>query len=150
MSGTLYVTANLHFHDLLGILTNLLEWEKDASPNLSDMAFQIHKKFDDYYGDWAKTNPMVLIDVVFDPRYKLNFIGFSFRKLYPNDFAKSDGVCDHLYSVLKRFYVSYASYMNVEKGGQDGSCSPIHVDHSKMFLNNDTLKKLHSQRHEGE
>jgi len=80
MSGTLYVTANLHFHDLLGILTNLLEWEKDASPNLSDMAFQIHKKFDDYYGDWAKTNPMVLIDVVFDPRYKLNFIIFSFRK----------------------------------------------------------------------
>ena len=25
MSGTLYVTGNLHFHDLLSILTNLLE-----------------------------------------------------------------------------------------------------------------------------
>ena len=28
MSSNLYVTANSHFHDLLGILTNLLEWRK--------------------------------------------------------------------------------------------------------------------------
>jgi len=29
MSGTLYVIANFHFYELLRILTNLLEWEKD-------------------------------------------------------------------------------------------------------------------------
>ena len=39
MSSTLYVTTNLHFHGLLGILTNLLEWEKDPSPSLWDMTF---------------------------------------------------------------------------------------------------------------
>ena len=109
----------------------------------------MHKNFDEYYGDWAKTNLMVLIGVVFYPRYKLKFVRFSFRKLYPSDFAKADRVYDHLYNVLKRLYVSYASYMNVGKGGQDGSSSPIHIDHSKMSLSNDTLKELYSQWHEG-
>lgn len=51
MFDTLYVTANLYFHDLLGILATLLEWEKDPSPSLQDMAFRVHKNFDDYYGD---------------------------------------------------------------------------------------------------
>ena len=90
----------IYFIDLLGILTNLLEWEKDPSPSLRDMAFQMHKKFDDYYGDWAKTNLMVLLVVVFDPHYKLKFIRFSFRKLYPNDFRKADEVYDHLIMCL--------------------------------------------------
>ena len=113
------------------------------------MAFQMHKKFDDYYGDWAKTNIMVLLAVVFDPRYKLKFIRFSFRKLYPNDFAKADAVYDHLYNVLKRLYDAYSSCVNVEKDDHGGSSSPINVDHSKMSLNNDTLKELYSQWHDG-
>ena len=149
MSGTLYVTANLHFHDLLSILTTLLEWEKDPSPSLRDMAFQMHKKFDDYYGDWAKTNLMVLVAVVFDPRYKLKFVRFSFRKLYPNDFGMADRVYDNLHNVLKRLYGSYASCVNDENDDHGGASSPINVDHSKMSLNNDTLKELYSQWNEG-
>ena len=39
--------------------------------------------------------------------------------------------------------------MNIDKDDHNGSSSPIHVDHSKMSLNNDTLKGLHSQWHEG-
>jgi len=74
MSGTLYVTANLHFYDLLSILTNLLQCNKDPSPSLQDMAFQMHRKFDDYYGHWAKNNLMVLIAVVYDSHYKLKFV----------------------------------------------------------------------------
>ncbi|KAJ8426222.1 hypothetical protein Cgig2_003847 [Carnegiea gigantea] len=85
-------------------------------------------------GDWAKANLMVLIAIVFYPRYKLKFVRFSFRKFCPNDFNKADKVYDHLCNVLKMTIVS---------------SSPIHVDHSKMSLNNDTLKELHSQWHEG-
>ncbi|KAJ8428370.1 hypothetical protein Cgig2_012517 [Carnegiea gigantea] len=109
-----------------------------------DMALQMHKKVDDYYGDWAKTNLMVLIAVVFDPHYKLKIVRFSFRKLYPNDFAKSDRVYDNLYNVLKRLYGSYSSCVNVDKDDHNGSSSPIHADHSQMSLNNDTLKELYS------
>ena len=58
---------------------------------------------------------MVLLAVVFDPRYKLKFKRFSFRKLYPNDFGKADEVYDHLYNVLKRLYDSYSSCVHVEK-----------------------------------
>ena len=113
------------------------------------MAFQTHKKFNDYYGNWAKTNLMVLVAIVFYPRYKLMFVRFSFRKLYPDDFAKADRIYDYLHNVLKRLYGSYASCTNVEKDGHDGSTSPIHIDHSKMSLDNDTLKELYSQWHKG-
>ena len=149
MSSTLYGTTNFHFHDLLSILTSLLEWEKDPSPCLRDVAFQMHKKFDDYYGDWAKTNLMLLVVVVFYPRYKLKFIKFSFRKFYPNDFGKANIVYDHLYNMLKRLHDSYDSCVNNENDDHDGTSSPIYVDYSKMFLNNDTLKELYSQWHEG-
>jgi len=108
------------------------------------MAFQMHKKFDDYYGDWTKTNLMVLIAVVFDPRYKLKFVRFSFRKLYPSDFRKADKVYDHLCNVLKLLYGSYSSCLNVKNDDHYDSSSPIHVDHSKMSLNNITLKELYS------
>ncbi|KAJ8434497.1 hypothetical protein Cgig2_021453 [Carnegiea gigantea] len=86
------------------------EWDKDPSPSLQDMAFQMHNKFNDYYGDRAKTNLMALVAVV----YKLKFVKFSFRELYPNDFGKVDGVYDNLYNVLKRLYGSSASYVNAK------------------------------------
>ena len=38
--------------------------------------------------------------------------------------------------------------MNVYKDDHNSFSSLIHVDHSKMSLNNDTLKELHSQWHE--
>lgn len=87
---------------------------------------------------------MVLIAVVFYPHYKLKFLRFSFRKLYPNDFRNADRVCDHLYNMLKNLYGSYASSVNDENDDHDGASSPIHVDHSKMSLKNDTLQESYS------
>ncbi|KAJ8422148.1 hypothetical protein Cgig2_017898 [Carnegiea gigantea] len=117
--------------------------------NDTDMAFQIHKKFDNYHRDWAKTNLMVLIAIVFYPRYKLKFVRLSFKKLYPNDFAKADRFYDNLYNVLKRLHGPYTSCVNVDKDDHNGSSSPIHVDHSKISLNNDTVEELYSSWHEG-
>ncbi|KAL4580179.1 hypothetical protein LXL04_016361 [Taraxacum kok-saghyz] len=34
MSDTLYVTANLHYHEILGVLTYLLQWKQDKDPNI--------------------------------------------------------------------------------------------------------------------
>ncbi|CAH1451080.1 unnamed protein product [Lactuca virosa] len=34
MSGTLYVTANMHYHEILGVLASLLEWKQDMDPNI--------------------------------------------------------------------------------------------------------------------
>ena len=51
--------------------------------------------------------------------------------------------------MLKQLYGSYSSCVDIDKDDHDGSSSPIHVDHSKMSLNNDTLKELYSQWHEG-
>uniref|UniRef100_A0A803MDM2 BED-type domain-containing protein n=1 Tax=Chenopodium quinoa TaxID=63459 RepID=A0A803MDM2_CHEQI len=74
MSGSLYVTSNMHFHEVLAILTSLLEWESSDDLELCLMSSQMREKFEKYYGDLGKTNVMVLIAVILDPRYKLKFV----------------------------------------------------------------------------
>ena len=51
--------------------------------------------------------------------------------------------------MLKRLYGSYSSCVNVGNDDHDDSSSPINIDHSKISLNNDTLKELYSQWHDG-
>ncbi|CAI9271914.1 unnamed protein product [Lactuca saligna] len=88
MSGTLYVTANMHYHEILGVLASLLEWTQDDDINIALMGDQMRKKFDKYYGEFGKTNVMVLVAVALDPRYNMRFVKFSLRKIYPLGFKK--------------------------------------------------------------
>lgn len=54
MSGTLYVTTNMLYNEILGVLASLLEWKQDMDPNIVNMGDQMRKKFDKYYGDYGK------------------------------------------------------------------------------------------------
>ena len=100
MSGTLYVTANMHYHEILGVLASLLEWTHEDDINIVLMGDQMRKKFDKYYGDFGKTNVMVLVAVALDPRYKMRFVKFSLRKIYPLDFTKVEELYAQEFEVL--------------------------------------------------
>ena len=39
-------------------------------------------KYDKYWGSIEKTNLMIFIAVVLDPRYKFNLLNFWFKKIY--------------------------------------------------------------------
>ncbi|KAK9000810.1 hypothetical protein V6N11_081295 [Hibiscus sabdariffa] len=71
LSGSLYATANMHFHEILGVLSSLLEWKNSSNPDLRNMGSQMREKFDKYCGELGKTNVMILVAVVLDPGYKL-------------------------------------------------------------------------------
>lgn len=71
------------------------------------MGSQMREKFDKYYGDLGKTNIMMLVAVVLDPRYKYKFVKFSLKKLFPRDLIKVDDICDNLYNVLKKLFDFY-------------------------------------------
>nr|KAJ0203337.1 hypothetical protein LSAT_V11C500266450 [Lactuca sativa] len=43
MSGTLYVTTNMHYHEILGVLASLLEWKQDMDPNIVSIVGLVSK-----------------------------------------------------------------------------------------------------------
>ncbi|KAJ9553107.1 LOW QUALITY PROTEIN: hypothetical protein OSB04_017152 [Centaurea solstitialis] len=107
--GTLYITTNMHFHEILGVLASFLEWRDDDDPNVTNMGDEIRKKFDKYYGDFGKTNVMVLVAVALDPRYKMRAVKFSLRKIFPSSSEKVSAIYDQVFEVLKKLYDHYAN-----------------------------------------
>ena len=74
ISGSLYVTANSHFHEVCAIEQLLRDWSRSSDPYLSLMAMKMKDKFDKYWGNIDKMNMMLLVAVVLDPRYKLMYV----------------------------------------------------------------------------
>uniref|UniRef100_A0A803MYS9 BED-type domain-containing protein n=1 Tax=Chenopodium quinoa TaxID=63459 RepID=A0A803MYS9_CHEQI len=121
MSGSLYVTSNMHVHEILGVLNSLIEWE-------------------------TSTN----IDIrVVDPRYKLRFLKYSFKKLYPNDYAKVDVMCDDFMDNNGQENLSSSNNEQMKKfydefDEEEGECVV-----EKCELNN-YLEEVREQRVEGD
>uniref|UniRef100_A0A803MRM7 hAT-like transposase RNase-H fold domain-containing protein n=1 Tax=Chenopodium quinoa TaxID=63459 RepID=A0A803MRM7_CHEQI len=100
--GSVCLDVSTRWNSTFIMLETALKFEKsfnrfkedDPDFNIRVMGKQMREKFDKYYGDLGKTNIMMLVSVVLDPRYKLRFLKYSFKKLYPNDYAKVDVVCD--------------------------------------------------------
>ncbi|KAL4272778.1 hypothetical protein GQ457_13G009750 [Hibiscus cannabinus] len=152
LSGSLYVTVNMHFHEILVVLSSILEWENSSNPDLRNMGSQMRQNFDKYYGELGKTNVMMLVAVVLDPRYKLRFVNFSLRKLFPLEFTKVDAMCDHLYDVLQKLYDFYnARISSSSKNSVHGSkLHRMDVDGSEnaMPSQNENLNNLYNEFNE--
>uniref|UniRef100_A0A803MYS8 BED-type domain-containing protein n=1 Tax=Chenopodium quinoa TaxID=63459 RepID=A0A803MYS8_CHEQI len=101
MSGSLYVTSNMHFHQILGVLKSLIEWK-------------------------TSTNIDIRVMVVLDPRYKLRFLKYSFKKIYPNDYAKNGA--------------RVSNFFSMDNNGQENLSS----------LNNEQMKKFYDEFDEEE
>jgi len=95
LSGTLYVTSNLLFFEIVAIHTMLKNLEEvveiiDANDeegestvtNFKEMAKKMRMKYDKYYGAPQKMNLLVYIAPIFDPRYKLAGLELSLHDLF--------------------------------------------------------------------
>ena len=107
MSDTLYIIANLHYHEILGVLASFLESKQDNDLNIACMRDEMRNTFDKYYGGFRKTNVMLLVAVTLDPRYKIRYVKFSLKKIFPLDEEKVIHIYDEVYGVLKRVYDHY-------------------------------------------
>ncbi|KAL4581566.1 hypothetical protein LXL04_006089 [Taraxacum kok-saghyz] len=148
MSDTLYVTANMHYHEILGVLASLLEWRQDKDPTIVRMGDEMRKKFDKYYGSFGKTNVMVLVAVALDPRYKMRFVKFSLKKIFPLDEERVQYIYDEVYGVLKRLYEHYD---NVSTEGKNVSHSKD--DNGQNFVGivkNKQMTKIYDEFYEND
>ncbi|KAL9687472.1 hypothetical protein QQ045_031875 [Rhodiola kirilowii] len=72
------------FTEIIGVLYVLEEWQRDKDKDkaLATMAARMKQKYDKYWGNAKKMNMIIYIAVVLDPRYKLEYLPWTFSEIY--------------------------------------------------------------------
>ena len=78
-SGTDYPTANLYFPSVFICYATLKESVESEDVYLRNMGSQMTVKFEKY---WSEFSLILAIAVVVDPRYKLQFVDWCYKKIY--------------------------------------------------------------------
>ena len=92
----------------------------------------MHLKFEKYWEEGDKINPLLYVAVVLDPRKKLMFLKFCFTKVYGE--IKAYGKIANVRDVLTKLYEHYASVHspNVEvESSNEKSTTTMDVDVSE-------------------
>ena len=80
-SGSLFVTSNTYFHELISIEDQLQQLcNVDGDPLLKSMAVEMKKKYDKYWGSMDNINLVLFVAIVLDPWYRLKYVRFWFRE----------------------------------------------------------------------
>ncbi|KAK4568458.1 hypothetical protein RGQ29_004027 [Quercus rubra] len=120
-SGTQYPTANLYFHGVWKIHLRILEEMEDEDVVISDMAKSMKEKFDKY---WDCYIIVLSFAIILDPRYKLQFVEFTYRPLYGTDGARMVmDLRDKLYSLFEGYLctTNNEAHNMVEKASSSGA-----------------------------
>ncbi|XP_058189242.1 zinc finger BED domain-containing protein RICESLEEPER 2-like [Rhododendron vialii] len=105
-SASLFVTSNVFFHELYEVQTRIDELIANRDPFMSSMAIEMKRKFERYWGDGEKFNPLLYVAVAMDPRFKLRLVKFCYTKSKGK--AEGEKMEKQVKDVLNRLYDSYA------------------------------------------
>ncbi|KAH9771789.1 BED-type domain-containing protein [Citrus sinensis] len=117
-SASLSVTSNLYFHHLCTIQTQLHSYIENKDVLLSKMAEKMKIKCDKYWDSVDTINQLLIIAVVLDPRYKLNYVLFCFEQLHNPE--KAEEITSNIKKLLLKLYKTYCP---MESTSGDGSQS---------------------------
>ena len=121
VSGTLYPTAHLYFHELWKIHLKL---EREATHDevvIKSMAEAMRKKFTKY---WKLSYVTICLPVVLDPRYKFKFLEFCLK----DEFETEAGKClAKVKTTFKKLFLEYSSHdadsMEYDEGDKSAAAS---------------------------
>ncbi|KAH9684569.1 hypothetical protein KPL70_013593 [Citrus sinensis] len=144
LSGSIYVTSNLYFHELCSIhsdLTSLIESGDD--PVLSKMATSMKNKYDKYWGSIDSLNNLLLISVILDPRYKLKYVTFYFEDIFVIDEVGKKS--EEVKNLLIRLYDYYKDLdTKIDGCGSSSGVSKSSIVDSRKFDKKMGFSKLSS------
>ncbi|XP_062099804.1 zinc finger BED domain-containing protein RICESLEEPER 2-like [Humulus lupulus] len=104
-SGSLYVTSNLFFQEILEVQIELNDMKSSTDELMSKMAGSMQLKFDKYWGNVEKINLLQYIASILDPRFKLDVVHNGFRCLYdPIRAKKMIKKVENMMTTLYAFY----------------------------------------------
>jgi hypothetical protein len=101
--GTDYPTANLYFHGVSQFELLLLKEIESPDIFINDMAQRMKEKFDKY---WDSYSVVLACAVVLDPRYKLDFVDYIFKKIESNDLTAKTKL-QHVRTQLYQLFSEY-------------------------------------------
>ncbi|CAH1437414.1 unnamed protein product [Lactuca virosa] len=118
ISGSLYPTSNLYFPQIFGIHLKLVEEMKSPDEYMKRIATQMWNKFNKY---WVDFNLLLAIAVVFDPRYKLTFVDFCYKKLYGEGSSQFKAIESALYELYDEYVHSSKNATTFDSTSHQGS-----------------------------
>ncbi|KAL5743686.1 hypothetical protein ACOSP7_026545 [Xanthoceras sorbifolium] len=133
-SSSLSVTSNLFFHELCSIETELTSLAKSDDSVLFEMNSSMKSKFDKYWGKIEDINKLLIIALILDPRYKLDYVKFCFGDMF-DDKKTKEMTCD-IREHLIQLYECYKGVENILSSYQtSSSISLANVDVEKTNEN---------------
>ncbi|KAF7126546.1 hypothetical protein RHSIM_Rhsim11G0012000 [Rhododendron simsii] len=152
-SGSLYVTCNVFFDEMVLIQQDIMKLCENEDSNLYDLAKSMRKKFDKYWGDFNKINQMMMFAVVLDPRCKVAFFEYCLQNTLGYDKAIVGEFMDRLRSEITHlfeWYVKHTGSLNVRNKEVEGSSDTVDLDRLETEIgNHKSLKsqfKMHKQK----
>lgn len=90
---------------MVSILTTLNDWAKvGIEVHLLSTSARMREKFDKYFGSMEKCNMIVLVVVVLDPKYKLDFVKFYCKKVHGDGSEMINVVTENLKLLSKHLF----------------------------------------------
>ena len=96
-----YPTSNLYFMQVYSIEKKLNENLYSEDEVIKDMTVRMKVNFDQY---WSKYSITLTLECVLDPRSKLNFLSFCYKRLYPYDHQEK---VNKMKEALYKLFVGY-------------------------------------------
>ncbi|KAK4390113.1 Zinc finger BED domain-containing protein RICESLEEPER 1 [Sesamum angolense] len=103
-------------------------WLSSNDVELIEMARKMKEKYDKYWGSIEKMNMILYYAVILDPRHKLEFIEFTFDKLYggtEKSDVKKEQVRDGLYELFNDYKLRYGHTLQGMLGSPGSSFSRV-------------------------
>ena len=122
--GSLFVTSNTYFFELVGIQNELHRLcGIDGDPLLKEMAQSMKEKYEKYWGDIKNMNLMMFIVMVLDPRYKMKYFKYWFKKWYSKE--KADLALKLVRDALDELYAHYAKGTELSSASGNGQVTNV-------------------------
>ena len=123
-SGSLFVTSNTYFCELVGIQNELHRLcGIDGDPLLKEMAQSMKEKYEKYWGDIENMNLMMFIAVVLDLRYKMKYLKYWFNKWYSKE--KAEFALKLVRDALDELYAHYAKGIELSSASGNGQVTNV-------------------------
>ncbi|KAL5787204.1 hypothetical protein ACOSP7_004153 [Xanthoceras sorbifolium] len=106
-----FYDITVKFSSSLSVTSNLFFMSCSDDSVLSEMTSSMKSKFDKYWGKIEDVNKLLIIALVLDPRYKLNYVKFCFGDMF-DDKKTKEMTCD-IRLLLIQLYECYKGVENI-------------------------------------
>ncbi|OMO96970.1 hypothetical protein CCACVL1_04732 [Corchorus capsularis] len=110
VSAVKSITSTNLLDEIWGVHKTLLQLQNHSESAFRSMAREMYEKYDKYWGQIDKTNMLVYVSAVIDPRKKLKFVTFCIQSMYATD--KASSLLAGINEALKDIFEDYVKVLN--------------------------------------